>query len=82
MRYIELVNKSIVKSSGIKEADEAILKSIDAGAPYPQFPKEINDDATINIQYTFDYPDMSTYETYSKYNDEDFCQSWDCKFKP
>ena len=57
----QLLNRSIVKSSGIKEADDAILKSIDAGTPYPKFPQETDID-TINIQYTFYYPYMSINE--------------------
>lgn len=49
----QIVSKSILESSGNKEADDAVLISIDKGAPYPKFPNE----AKMNImpvELTFD----------------------------
>ena len=50
----QVVKRSIVKSSGVKQLDNSALKAIDDGAPYQKFPKEYDDDI-INIQFTFNY---------------------------
>ena len=49
----QIVSKSILESSGNKEADDAVLISIDKGAPYPKFPNEVK----MNImpaEFTFE----------------------------
>lgn len=49
----QLINRSIISSSGIKEADDAILKSIDEGALYPKFPQGFKGNI-LPIELTFD----------------------------
>ena len=49
-----VLNKNIIKSSGIKEADEVVLMSIDKGAPYPKIQEDYTGES-ITIELTYEY---------------------------
>ncbi len=62
----QVINTSIVKSSGIKEADDLTIKSIIDGAPYLKFLQEYKFDI-MPVQLRFNY---SNYGYFDKYKND------------
>ncbi len=76
----QVINRSILKSSGDKSVDNAALKAIDESAPLPKFPKEYDKDV-VSIQFTFDY-NVYNYNYIKEYSYKDLCEGWTCKLLP